>query len=275
VSVVILAGIRRFLGPAAYLDRQLPQSRPRAGCWRGRSGPVAARPGRQGAAWCGSRVSTDDYQDPVTSQARQRDQAAALVTGHGQIVAEYFDIGQSRTLAWARRLQAAALVAELADPGRGWDAVVIGEYERAFYGGQYASMAPLFEHYGIQLWTPEVGGRIDFGAEDHEQMMMALGLQSKREITRTKIRVRTAMAAQTREQGRYPRRPAAVRVPARGRRAAPEQGPRRVGPAAAPARAGPADGADRGMDLRAAAGRAQYGPDRPRPQRRRDPGHLQ
>jgi len=33
--------------------------------------------------------------------------------------------------------------------------------------------------------------------------MLALGLHSKREITRTRIRVRTAMAAQTREQGRY------------------------------------------------------------------------
>ena len=80
---------------------------------------------------------------------------------------------------------------------------MIGEYERAFCGGQYASMAPLFEHYGVQLWTPEVGGRIDYGAEDHEQTMLALGLQSKREIARTKIRVRTAMATQTREQGRY------------------------------------------------------------------------
>ncbi len=30
-----------------------------------------------------------------------------------------------------------------------------------------------------------------------------LGIQSKREITRTRIRVLTAMAAQTREQGRY------------------------------------------------------------------------
>jgi site-specific DNA recombinase len=64
-------------------------------------------------------------------------------------------------------------------------------------------MAPLFEHYGIQLWVPEVGGRIDFHAEDHEQTMLALGLSSKREITRTRIRVRTAMATQTREQGRY------------------------------------------------------------------------
>jgi hypothetical protein len=33
--------------------------------------------------------------------------------------------------------------------------------------------------------------------------MLALGWQSKREITRTRMRVRTAMAAQTREQGRY------------------------------------------------------------------------
>ena len=77
------------------------------------------------------------------------------------------------------------------------------EYERAFCGSQFASMAPLFEHYGSSCGLPEVGGRVESGAEDHEQTMMALGLQSKREITRTKIRVRTAMAAQTREQGRY------------------------------------------------------------------------
>ncbi len=113
------------------------------------------------------RVLTEDYQDPVTSLARQREQAAALVAGRGRIVAEFFDIGQSRVLAWARRPQAAALVAAQADPDRGWDAIVIGEYERALYGGQYATMAPLFEHYGIQLWTPEVGGRIDFGAEEY------------------------------------------------------------------------------------------------------------
>src|SRR5438552_2136600 len=64
-------------------------------------------------------------------------------------------------------------------------------------------MAPLFRHYGIQLWMPEAGGAVG-GGEDHEQLMLALGLQSKREITRTRIRVRTAMATQTREQGRYP-----------------------------------------------------------------------
>jgi hypothetical protein len=60
----------------------------------------------------------------MTSRARQLARAAALVAGHGRVVAEFFDIGQSRTLAWARRPQAAALVAALADPDRGWDAIV-------------------------------------------------------------------------------------------------------------------------------------------------------
>ena len=106
-------------------------------------------------------------------------------------------------MAWARRPQAAALVAQLTDPGRGWDAIVIGEYKRAFYGSQYAAMAPLFEHYGTQLWMPETGGQVDYQSEYDEKTMTVLGLSSKREITRTSIRVRTAMAAQTREQGRY------------------------------------------------------------------------
>jgi hypothetical protein len=136
------------------------------------------------------RVSTEDWQDPVTSRARQLQQAVMLAAGVGVIAAEFFDIGESRELPWARRPQAAALVAQLADPERGWDAVVVGEYERAFYGNQYASMAPLFEHYGVSLWMPEVGGQVDWHAEDHEQTMVALGLSSKREITRTRVRVR-------------------------------------------------------------------------------------
>jgi len=106
-------------------------------------------------------------------------------------------------VAWGRRPEAAALVAQLADPIRGWDAVVIGEYERAFYGSQYAMMAPLFEHYGVQLWMPEAGGRVDFASEHDERAMTVLGSSSKREVTRTSIRARTAMAVQVREQGRY------------------------------------------------------------------------
>jgi site-specific DNA recombinase len=54
------------------------------------------------------RVSTEDWQDPVTSRARQQEQARVLVGGHGTIVAEFFDSGHSRTLPWIRRPQAAA-----------------------------------------------------------------------------------------------------------------------------------------------------------------------
>src|SRR5579859_1538939 len=64
-------------------------------------------------------------------------------------------------------------------------------------------MAPLLEHYGVQLWMPETGGRVDYASEHDEKTMTMLGLSSKREVTRTSIRVRTAMAVQTREQGRY------------------------------------------------------------------------
>ena len=125
------------------------------------------------------------------------------MSGAGRIVAEFFDVGESRVLPWSRRTRAAALVMAMADPDRAFDAIVVGEYERAFYGNQFSLMAPLFEHYGLQLWLPEAGGRVDFQAEGHERLMVELGAQSKREITRTPIRVRTAMAAQVSVQGRY------------------------------------------------------------------------
>src|SRR6478752_2048966 len=91
---------------------------PEPGCtrlaaWAGASGLQRANGSESGAlrfAFYG-RVSTEDWQDPVTSRTRQREQAEALVRGHGVIVAEFFDAGQSRTVAWGRRPEAAALIA--------------------------------------------------------------------------------------------------------------------------------------------------------------------
>ena len=59
------------------------------------------------------RVSTEDWQDPVTSRARPLQQAWMLAAGVGVITAEFFDTGESRELPWARRPQVAALVAQL------------------------------------------------------------------------------------------------------------------------------------------------------------------
>jgi len=91
-------------------------------------------------------------------------------------------------------------------------------------------MAPLVEHYGVQLWMPEAGGRVDDASEHDEQAMTVLGLSSKREVTRTSIRVRTAMAVQVREQGRYlgGRPPYGYRLGDAGPH--PEQSTRRLGP---------------------------------------------
>ena len=45
---------------------------------------------------------------------------------------------------------------------------------------QAAALAALFEHYGVQLWMPEAGGRVDFASEHNEHTMTVLGPSSKR-----------------------------------------------------------------------------------------------
>src|SRR5580693_1646457 len=169
------------------------------------------------------RVSTEDNQDPQASYNWQKSRSRALIEPAGGIlVADYFDIGQSRSLPWKRRPRAAQLLADLADPGRGFDAVVIGEPQRAFYGNQYSLVMPVFAHYGVGLWVPEVGGPIDPDSEAHDLIMSVFGGLSKGERSRIKLRVRAAMSA-----------PAALRLPAHRRRAAPQpgQGRRRQAPA--------------------------------------------
>jgi site-specific DNA recombinase len=150
------------------------------------------------------RVSTEDNQDPEASRNWQISRARALIEpAGGVIVAEYFDIGQSRSLPWPRRPRAADLLAALADPQRGFADVVIGEPQRAFYGNQYGLTMPVFTHYGVRLWVPEVGGPIDPDSEAHDLIMSVFGGMSKGERNRIKIRVRSAMAAQAKIEGRY------------------------------------------------------------------------
>jgi site-specific DNA recombinase len=150
------------------------------------------------------RVSTEDQQDPESSRSWQLTRSRALIEPRdGQIVAEYFDIDKSRSIPWQRRPRATALLAALKDPDRGFDAVVIGEPHRAFYGNQYGLTFPIFEHYDVPLWVPEVGGPIDPDNEAHDLVMSVFGGMSKGERNRIKIRVRTAMAAQAKDEGRF------------------------------------------------------------------------
>lgn len=56
---------------------------------------------------------------------------------------------------------AALLLAAIAVSDCGFDAVVVGEYERAFDGDQVLSLLPLFEQHGVQQWLPEAHGPVN------------------------------------------------------------------------------------------------------------------
>jgi hypothetical protein len=64
-----------------------------------------------------------DHRDPSVLGGGS---AAPEVVGPlgGVVVAEYFDVGQSRSVPWDRRDNAVALVISRSEPG--WDAVVVG-----------------------------------------------------------------------------------------------------------------------------------------------------
>jgi hypothetical protein len=98
--------------------------------------------------------------------------------------------------------RAAALLDAFRAPDRDFDGVVIGEPARAFYGNQFGLTFPLFVHYGIELWVPEVGGKVDPGSDAHDLVMSLYGGMSKGERNRIKVRARTAMAAQAATEGR-------------------------------------------------------------------------
>lgn len=66
------------------------------------------------------RVSTEDQQGTQSSRNWQLSRSRQLIEpAGGEIVVEYFDIGQSRSLPWSRRPQASELLNALGDSGRG------------------------------------------------------------------------------------------------------------------------------------------------------------
>ncbi|CAM3409195.1 recombinase family protein [Kibdelosporangium persicum] len=150
------------------------------------------------------RCSTEDNQDPETSHAWQVGNARKFVEPlGGEIVADFFDIGQSRSVPWERRPEAARLLAALKDPWRGWNAIVVGEGTRCWFGNQFSLIAPRLQAYGVDLWVPELGGKFDARNPSHKMLMSVLGGMSESERQHVQARVRAAMDAQVVNEGRH------------------------------------------------------------------------
>lgn len=142
------------------------------------------------------RTSTDDHQSPDDSAAWQLRLARQLIaSSDGAIEHVFHDVDQSRSLPWERRPEAALLLDAVANPGRGWKDLVIAEPQRAFAGNQFALVFPVLVHYGVDLWVPEVGGKVDPNSEAHDLLMNLFGGLAKAERNRIRHRVRAAMAA--------------------------------------------------------------------------------
>ena len=145
-----------------------------------------------------------DNQDPDTSHGWQLSNAQKFVEPLGAtVVAEFFDVGQSRSVPWERREAAGRLLSELKNPQRGWDAVVVGEGTRCWFGNQFSLIAPRFAAYGVNLWIPELGGKFDTRNPSHKMLMSVLGGMSESERQHVQARVRAAMDAQVVNEGRH------------------------------------------------------------------------
>ncbi len=144
------------------------------------------------------RCSTEDNQDPETSHGWQVSNARKFVEPiGGSVVAEFFDVGQSRSVPWERRDEASRLLAELKRPDRGWPAVVVGEGTCCWFGNQFSLIAPRFGAYGVGLWVPELGGRFESRNPSHKMLMSVLGGMSESERQHVQARVRAAVTEQS------------------------------------------------------------------------------
>ena len=147
---------------------------------------------------CYLRTSTEERQSPEDSRAWQMALAETLIGPVGGTIVEvYHDVGVSRSVPWRRRPEASDLLrqVERAESVRGWSGIVVAEPQRAFSGDQFANVFPFLTHHGVELWVPEVGGRVDPDSEAHEIVMGLFSGLSKGERKRTQIRTRATMLA--------------------------------------------------------------------------------
>lgn len=92
------------------------------------------------------------------------------------MVVEFFDEGCSRGRSWSNRPAASALLMAAEGPDRGFDAMVVGEYERASYGDQFRQVVARLSAAGAQVWLPEAGVPVELNSPVHQALIVNLSL---------------------------------------------------------------------------------------------------
>ena len=150
------------------------------------------------------RCSTEDNQDPETSRGWQFGNARKFVEPFGgTVVAEFFDVGQSRSVPWERRRDGARLLAALKDPHRRWTGVVVGEGTRCWFGNQFSLIAPRFEAYGVEPVGAGAGRQVRPAQPVAQDADERAGRDERVRASARQARVRAAMDAQVVNEGRH------------------------------------------------------------------------
>ena len=124
------------------------------------------------------------------------------IAERGMIVAEFFDVGCSRQVPWESGAGSGATEKAQSVDCR-FDAVVVGEFERAFTDRQFEHVARILRRFGVAVWLPEAGGPVELDDPAHRVLMSVLAAQSQREVVRARHRTLAAMMTQTVGQGRF------------------------------------------------------------------------
>jgi hypothetical protein len=72
---------------------------------------------------------------------------------------------------------------DASNPDRPFDAVVIGEYERAFFARQAQLIIPQLQSYGIAVWLPDADGPVNLADSTQQALIMLKGRRSSRRLS--------------------------------------------------------------------------------------------
>lgn len=125
-------------------------------------------------AFYGKAITTDPQQARTIHDRKSRTPPPASPPSADASFATFLDTYPDRHRTRRHRRHAARLLTALADPRRGFDAIIISDTRTALSPYQYDLVLSLCTQHGVQLWLPEIDGPVAPNNTEHERIMMEL-----------------------------------------------------------------------------------------------------